>query len=288
MPSVSKSQRIHSQQKLCQVRAKCRAWTTASIGNSKSAKQKGQRSLCKSWPHIAGTDESILQNSTDSRSIQDSQTLEPLMGVFFLHKGSHQEKSSRKEDISATPPPRQRSRSRQSVCNLVSDTPRPKLNETKIDASVTSSDLSGVNMKAELATAELRSQRWCSVTVSGKLKFSGKPCKRRSSRLVKYLNTRWTRWSCPKGCESWRFFVFWSHIRQNCSWALKFGRSKTNFCPASHLLQASQVVALDHLIMHEAAHPQDHLAKTGSSYLTVGVLVVDFSINKYFQGTTWL
>jgi len=35
--------------------------------------------------------------------------------------------------------------------------------------------------------------------------------------------------------------------------------------------------------MHEAAHPQDHLAKTGSSYLTVGVLVVDFSINKYFQ-----
>ena len=52
---------------------------------------------------------------------------------FFLHKGSHQEKSSRKEDISATPPPRQRSRSRQSVCNLVSDTPRPKLNEKKID-----------------------------------------------------------------------------------------------------------------------------------------------------------
>lgn len=96
MPSVSKSQRIHSQQKLCQVRAKCRAWTTASVGNSKSANQQGQRSLCKSWPHIAGTDESILQNSTDSRSIQNSQTIEPLIYVFFstkaLTKGSLLEK----------------------------------------------------------------------------------------------------------------------------------------------------------------------------------------------------
>lgn len=96
MPSVSKSQRIHSQQKLCQVRAKCRAWTTASVGNCKSANQQGQRSLCKSWPHIAGTDESILQNSTDSRSIQNSQTIEPLIYVFFstkaLTKGSLLEK----------------------------------------------------------------------------------------------------------------------------------------------------------------------------------------------------
>ena len=219
-------------------------------------------------------------------SIHNSQTLEPLMGVFFstkaLTKGSLLEKKISQQlrhHVNAQGVANQFVTSHL-IADAVADLQtRLKLlgdwNSTKQKLmslnlwtpAVTSSYPSELNMKAELATAELRSQRWCSVTVSGKLKFSGKPCKRRSSRLVKYLNTLNTMIMSER---VWKltFLVFWSHIRQNCSWALKFGRSKTNFCPASHLLQASQVVALDHLTMHEAAHPQDHLAKTGSSYLT--------------------
>lgn len=146
MPSVSKSQRIHSQQKLCQVRAKCRAWTTASIGNSKSAKQKGfqiavQKLATHRWHGWINSPK--FHGFKKHPEFSNPRTIDM---CFFLHKGSHQGKSSRKEDISATPPPRQRSRSRQSVCNLTSDcrcsrrssnkieTTRPlKLNETKID-----------------------------------------------------------------------------------------------------------------------------------------------------------
>lgn len=80
------------------------------------------------------------------------------------------------------------------------------------------------------------------------------------------LNTMIMSESCPKVDVS----CFEACPKKNCSWALEGQKTTSVRSPASHLLQASQVVALDHLIMHEAAHPQDHLAKTGSSYLTVG------------------
>ena len=45
------------------------------------------------------------------------------------------------------------------------------------------------------------------------------------------LNTMIMSESCPKVDVS----LFWSMSDKTCSWALKFGRSKTNFCPQSSL-----------------------------------------------------